>query len=141
MMEIGRHYQIASSFGGLRFMTPAEVDMALYEYDKEKGVLHVKAKITDEKLSKEEKITRIMALVHEIADGTKSGPLWVQRAGEKFLRNMNLHAGNNDLDSMLNYYNKLADGGAGKSVGKWLQDQNLPSIESQAEKVRRISRS
>jgi len=139
--ETGKHYKIASPLGGFRFMTPAEVDMALFEYDKERGGLNIRTTRTDEKLSKEEKIKRIMTIVQEIADGTRKGPLWVQRAGEKFLLRMNLHAKNNDLDSMLNYYNALADGTAGRDVGEWLQNQNLPSIESQAEKVRRIFRS
>lgn len=37
LKEIGRHYKIPSRTGGMRCLTPSEVDMALYQYDKERG--------------------------------------------------------------------------------------------------------
>jgi len=42
--EIGRRYEVPSEIGGTRCLTPSEVDMALYQYDKERtskqGAIH-----------------------------------------------------------------------------------------------------
>ena len=51
---------------------------------------------------------------------------------------MRYHAERNDLDAMFDYYRRLATGTAGKSVAKLLKSQNLPSIESEFEKVKQI---
>ena len=55
--EIGRHYKVYSKFGGQRHLTPSEVDMALYQYDKEAGVLE-KPIVPSGKLSRAEKIQK-----------------------------------------------------------------------------------
>ena len=48
------------------------------------------------------------------------------------------HALIGDLDSMFDYYSRLAKGETGKSVAGWLQSKGLPSIESEFERVKQI---
>jgi len=136
--EVGRCYSLPSKSGGQRCMTPSEVDMALYEYDKSAGVLETDLTTPEQRLSVEDKVRGIMDIVEEIVEGTKTGPDWVKRAGYNFSAKMRRFAGRNDLDSMFKYYSNVAAGRAGKGVGDWLRSQGLPSVESQMEKVKRI---
>jgi hypothetical protein len=136
--EIGKHYQIPTKFGGTRHMTPSEVDMALYEYNKEAGKLTAQITITLKTPTDADKIQRIMDIVEEIVKGTRTGPSWVKRAGESFLRNMKKYAANNDIDAMFEYCTRLAKGGKGKGIAKWLQNRGMPSIESEYEKIKSI---
>jgi len=135
--EIGKHYYLPSKLGGQRHMSPSEADMALYEYDKHKGP--VTTPIESRKaLSREEKVQKIMSIVEEIVEGTRTGPDWVRNAGYRFMQNMRQYTVSNDLESMFNYYRRLAEGGKGKSVGNWLKMKNRPSIESEFERVKKI---
>ena len=135
--EVGRCYSLPSKSGGQRCMTPSEVDMALYEYDKSAGILETDL-APKQRLSVEDKVRGITDIVEEIVEGTKTGPDWVRRAGYRFSARMRRFAGKNDLDSMFRYYSNLAAGRVGKGVGDWLSERGLPSVESEMEKVRRI---
>lgn len=136
--EIGKHYSVPSKLGGHRHMIPSEVDMALYEFDKHGGSVTTPIFESMKALSKEEKVREIMRIVEEIVEGTRTGPPWVRKAGYSFLQNMRQHAANNDLNSMFNYYRRLAEGGKGKSIGNWLKMKNHRSVESEFERVKKI---
>jgi len=135
---IGKNYQVHSKFGGQRHMTPSEVDMALYEYDKKAGRSEIPITTALKLPSDEDKIQKIMNISEEIVKGTRTGPPWVKRAGENFLQNMKLYAESNDLDSMFKYCTRLAKGARGKGVARWLESRKLPTIESEYEKIKSI---
>ena len=120
-------------------MTPSEVDMAFYEYNKEVEKLTIPTSITVKTPTTTDKIQRIMNIAEEIVEGTRTGPSWVKKAGESFLQKMKKYAAYNDIDSMLEYCTSLAEGARGKGVAGWLQSKNLPSIESEYEKIKSIS--
>lgn len=86
----------------------------------------------------EEKVQKIINIIEEIVEGCKRGPPWVRNAGDHLLQNMKQYAERNDVDSIYNYYERLATGTTGKPVGEWLKSKNLPSIESEFEKVKQI---
>lgn len=69
LTDIGRHYQIKMPDGNYRYMTPSEVDMALYMFDKLKGDLKPHLKTLE---SDKQKIDQIMGILNEIADGVYS---------------------------------------------------------------------
>ena len=140
LTEIGRQYKIPSKFGVYRYMTPSEVDMALYEYDKRTGIVETHIETSSKTLSREEKVQKILNIIEEIVKGTQKGPPWVRKAGNSLLEKMRRYAERNDLDSMFDYYTRLATGTTGKSVGEWLKRKGLPSIESEFEKVKQIYR-
>jgi len=135
LTEIGKHYSVPSALGGDRCMTPSEVDMALYQFDKEGGKADYPPQ---DSANTSQKIQGIMQVVQEIVKGTERGPSWVQRAGMKFLHTMEQYARAGDLESMFRYYSNLARGSTGKGVGGWLATHGLPSIESELGKVRNI---
>jgi hypothetical protein len=135
LTEIGKHYSVPSALGGDRSMTPSEVDMALYQFDKEGGKADYPPQ---DHANTNQKVQGIMQVVQQIVMGTDRGPSWVQRAGVKFLHTMEQHARAGDLESMFRYYSNLARGSTGKGVSGWLTSNGLPSIESEFDKVRKI---
>jgi hypothetical protein len=136
--EIGKSYQVHSKSGGQRHMTPSEADMALYEYDKRAGKSEIPISIAVKSPSDEDKIQKIMNIAEEIVRGTRTGPTWVERAGESFLRNMKRCAESNDLDAMFEYCTRLAKGPRGKGIAGWLESKKLPTIESEYERIETI---
>jgi len=138
LTEIGKHYQMPSKFGGHRHMTPSEIDMALYEYNKKAAEPEIPIDTAAKLSANEDKIQRIMSIAEEIVKGTRTGPWWVKRAGENFLQNMKRYAEGNDLDSIFSYCTRLARGTKGKEIARWLQSKQLPSIESEYGKIKSI---
>jgi hypothetical protein len=136
--EIGKHYQIPWELGGVRHMTPSEVDMALYTYNKQSRKRTTLTDPSTKTAIDAKKIQRIMLIVEELVRGTRTGPDWVQTAGEHFLRTMKRYAADNDLPSMFEYCTRLATGRRGKTIAKWLEKGGKPSIESEYKKIRAI---
>lgn len=91
--ELGKRYKLPSKSGGQRYMTPSEVDMALYEYDKSAGVLEGDLLMPKPGSSVEDKVRRIMDTVEQIFEGTQTGPDWVKKAGYRFSAKMRRLAG------------------------------------------------
>jgi len=128
-------------------MSPSEVDMALYMFDKLEGK---KERLIEAKgLGKQEKIDKIMEIIEEILDGaiTVSNREEVIKAGwsgrirgsaQKLEREMRKLAQRGDLTGMFKFYSNPLRSFRGKRIGAWLEKYNKKSLESEYEKVKKI---
>ena len=146
LTEIGRNYQIKMPDVNYRYMTPSEVDMALYMFDKLKGSLEFPIKILElDKL----KIDQIMNILNEIADGVYNlaeeewavKTEWSGRlagSANKLMRVMKVYAEKGDLDGIFRYYQNALGDELGRKVGMILREKGKKSLESEYEKVKKI---
>lgn len=139
LIALGKNYKIRSKFGEERPMMPSEVDMALYQFDKEFHIYsNARLRPARRTLSRDEKIKEIMRIIEEIVKGTENGPLYVKKAGRKLWENMKKYEERGDLEGIFRYCCNLKRGRIGKSIKNWLEKRGLPSIESEFEKIRKI---
>lgn len=146
LTEIGKHYQIKTHDGGFRRMTPSEVDMALYMFDKLKGKVGPSL-ITLE--PNKQKIQQIMDILNEIAQGVYSlaREEWAVKtkysgrlkgSADKLMRQMNIYAERGDLNGIFTYYQNALGDKQGREVGMILMEKGKKSLESEYEKVKKI---
>jgi hypothetical protein len=140
LAEIGQHYEISTT-KGKRPMFPAEVDMALYMFDK-----IGKQKKRPDSHNKTAEVMKILegiaADVYEVSDmewAKKSGYAGMLRSSaEKLMKIMRAYAQKGDIESMYKYYVNALGDPTGKRVGELLRDCKKRSLESEFTKVKKI---
>lgn len=154
--KIGLRYRIESE-SGLRAMTPAEVDMALFMYDKlgsqdEIIVTKVRDEKANQTRNKIEKIMKIIEAVYKNAISVAEmdwarkakdeyGKLWsakIRGSAEKMKREMDKHARKGNLKEIYNYYINALGSERGMRIGELLKQYGKKSLESEFEKVKKI---
>jgi len=146
LTKIGEQYRIITYDGSVRPMTPSEIDMALYMFDKLKGKAEVPLRTLE---SSKQKIDQIMSILNEIAEGVYSlaSEEWAVRtewsgrltgSANKLMRQMELYAERGDLDGIFRYYQNALGDELGRKVGMILMQNGKKSLESEYENVKKI---
>lgn len=139
--EIGHHYAILTA-RGQRVMSPAEVDMALYTYDK----IGKQVVVTDSA-----KATEVMKILEGISSDVYAvaNMEWARKCGQsgmltssadKLMRTMRAYAQKGDIEAMYRYYVNALGDQTGKRVGNLLNEYRKRSLESEFPKVQKICR-
>lgn len=145
LLEMGQHYTIHTTTG-IRKMSPSEVDMALFTFDKSK--LKYQSK-TYEYSDIKNKIAKIKLIIDDIVQGAYEASKvdWVVKgnysgmvtaSAEKLRRVIESHAKNDDLDGIYSYcINALSDD-TGIRVSKILKGCNKKTLEDMFPEIKKI---
>lgn len=146
LTETGRHYEIVSNSVLRRPMTPSEVDMALYMFDKQgkQGL-----ELIPPHLDRKKKIEEIMIVLDGIASDVfeVANMPWAIRGGysgmlkssaEKLMNIMKGYAQKGDLEGIFRYYQSALGDPTVQKVGTLLKQCGKKSLESEYPKVKKI---
>lgn len=160
LTEIGKHYVIGGPNEETIFMSPSEVDMALYSYDRISGPSLLKPKSKKEELRKlvmeshkgrteQEACNALLEIIEEIDKGARevAAEEWaikgkwsgkIRGSAAKLKRFMKKYAIQGDLEAMFEYYLAAMADRDGIEVGKIVSERGKPSLETEFSRAKAI---
>lgn len=146
--EMGRCYNMQLRKDEMRIMMPAEVDMALYTYDKI-GITEKYSITLNLDPIRKKKIDEIMKILVEIRSDVYNvaNEDWAFKTGwsgklkgsaDKLMREMEKYANEGNLEGIMNYYVNAMGDDMGKNVARILQEKKKKSLESEYDRVKTI---